>query len=149
MRTARMIFWNVWSAGAEAGLLRAYQRRRRLGRQGGWGGAASKLHRVIRDRAAKTSQTLVEPHLIDAEFHEAWMPFFCKSWHPVVTAGKFLGFVDPFLPQEPVVDGYGQLWPNQVWPKPTLAKTKFGQTKFGQNHVWPNELWPNQPFSPN
>ena len=138
MRTARMIFWNVWSAGAEAGLLRAHQRRRRLGRQGGWGGAANELHRVIRDRAAKTSQILVEPHLIDAEFRKAWMPFFCRSWHPVVTAGKFFGFVDPFFHRSLLLMAmanfdqtkFGQ---NQLWPKPSLAKTKFGQTNhFGQ-----------------
>ena len=40
---------------------------------------------VIRDEVAKTSQILVEPHLIDAEFRMAWMPFFYRSGHPVVT----------------------------------------------------------------
>ena len=52
---------------------------------------------------AKTSQILVEPHLIDAEFRMASMPFFCRSGHPVVTVEQFLHFVDPFLPQEPVL----------------------------------------------
>ena len=52
---------------------------------------------------AKTSQILVEPHLIDAEFRKAWVPFFCRSGHPVVTVEQFLDFVDPSLPQEPVV----------------------------------------------
>ena len=28
---------------------------------------------------------LVEPHLVGAEFRKAWMPFFCRSGHPVVT----------------------------------------------------------------
>ena len=27
---------------------------------------------------------LVEPHLTDAEFRKAWMPYFCRSGHPVV-----------------------------------------------------------------
>ena len=52
----------------------------------------------------KTSQILVEPHLVDAEFRKGWMPFFCRSGHPVVTVEQFLQFVDPFLPQEPVLD---------------------------------------------
>ena len=30
---------------------------------------------VIKDKVAKTFQILVEPHLIDAEFRMAWMPF--------------------------------------------------------------------------
>ena len=33
----------------------------------------------------------VEPHLIDAEFREAWMSFFCRSGHPVVTPDQFSG----------------------------------------------------------
>ena len=36
---------------------------------------------------------LVEPHLIDAEFRKAWMPFFCRSGHPVVTTDQLLAFV--------------------------------------------------------
>ena len=46
----------------------------------------------------------MEPHLIDAEFRKAWMPFLCQSGHPVVTVDQFLTFVDPFLPQEAVID---------------------------------------------
>ena len=46
----------------------------------------------------------MEPHLIDAEFREAWMPFFCRSGHPVVTEDQFLSFVGPFLPQEDVLE---------------------------------------------
>ena len=53
---------------------------------------------------AQTSHILVEPHLIDADFRKAWMPFFYKSKHPVVTVEQFLSFVDLFLPQEPVLD---------------------------------------------
>ena len=32
------------------------------------------------------------------------MPFFCGCGHPVVTVDQFLNFVDPFLPQESVLD---------------------------------------------
>ena len=45
------------------------------------------LFLVIKDPHAEFSRILVEPHLIDAEFRKAWMPFFCRSGH--------------FLPQEP------------------------------------------------
>ena len=35
----------------------------------------------------------MEPHLTDAEFREAWMPFFfCRSGHPVITVDAVLGF---------------------------------------------------------
>ena len=44
------------------------------------------------------------PHLIDAELRKAWMPFFCRSGHPVVTADQFLDFVGHLLPQEPFLD---------------------------------------------
>ena len=51
---------------------------------------------------------LPSSHLVvrdfDAEFREAWMLFFSRSGHPVVTLGQFLSFVDPFLPQEAVQD---------------------------------------------
>ena len=56
--------------------------------------------KVIKDKVAETLHILVQPHLIDAEFHKAWMPYFCRSGHPVVTIDQFLDFVDPFLPQE-------------------------------------------------
>ena len=46
----------------------------------------------------------MEPHLIDAEFRKAWMPFFCRSGHPVVTPDQFLDFVGHLLPQEPYLD---------------------------------------------
>ena len=32
------------------------------------------------------------------------MPYFCRYGHPVLTVNQFLRFVDPFLPQEPVLD---------------------------------------------
>ena len=59
---------------------------------------------VIRDPGAQASRNLVEPHLSDAEFGKAWMPFFCRSGHPVVTAEQFPSFVDSFLPQEAELD---------------------------------------------
>ena len=51
---------------------------------------------VVKDKVAKTSQILVQLHLVSAEFR--------KSWHPVVTSEQFLDFVDPYLAQEPVLD---------------------------------------------
>ena len=59
---------------------------------------------VFKDEVAKTSKIFVELHLIDAEFRKAWMPFFCRSGHPVITNDQFLAFVDPFLHQEAVID---------------------------------------------
>ena len=59
---------------------------------------------VIKDSQQETSRILVEPHLIDAEFRKAWLPFFCRSGHPVVTVDQFLSFVHPFLPQEAELD---------------------------------------------
>ena len=43
-------------------------------------------------------------HLIDAEFRKAWIPFFCRSGHPVVSPDQFLDFVGHLLPQEPYLD---------------------------------------------
>ena len=59
---------------------------------------------VVKDPQTLSSRILVEPHLIDAEFRKAWMPFFCRSGHPVVTPDKFLDFVGHLLPQEPYLD---------------------------------------------
>ena len=59
---------------------------------------------VVKDPQTKLSLILVEPHLVDAEFRKAWMPFFCRSGHPVVTADQFLDFVGHLLPQEPHLD---------------------------------------------
>ena len=39
---------------------------------------------VIKDADAQTSQILVKPHLNDAEFRKACMPFFCRSGYLVV-----------------------------------------------------------------
>ena len=58
---------------------------------------------VVKNDVAKTSQILVDPHLIDAEFLKAWMPFFCRSGHPVVTVDQFLAFVDPFFPKDAMI----------------------------------------------
>ena len=46
----------------------------------------------------------MEPHLIDAEFRNAWMPYFCISGHPVVTPEQFLGSFGHLLPQETYLD---------------------------------------------
>ena len=56
---------------------------------------------VVKDPQTGSFRILVEPHLIDAEFREARMPFFCRSGHPVVTPDQFLDFVGHLLPQEP------------------------------------------------
>ena len=50
------------------------------------------------------SEKTGQPHLVNAEFRKAWMPFFCRSGHPVVTVDQFLSFVDPFLHQEAELD---------------------------------------------
>ena len=59
---------------------------------------------VVKDPQTQSSRILVEPHLIDAEFRKSWMPFFCRSAHPVVTPDQFLGFIGHLLPQEPYLD---------------------------------------------
>ena len=59
---------------------------------------------VVKDPRTESSRLLVEPHLIDAEFRKSWMPFFCRSGHPVVTPDQFLDFVGHLLPQEPYLD---------------------------------------------
>ena len=41
---------------------------------------------VVKDPETESSRILVESHLIDAEYRKAWMPFFCRSGQPVVTA---------------------------------------------------------------
>ena len=58
---------------------------------------------VVKDPQTQSSRILVEPHLIDAEFRKAWMPFFCRSGNPVVTPDQFLDF-GHLLPQEPYLD---------------------------------------------
>ena len=59
---------------------------------------------VMKDEVAQTSRILVEPHLIDAEFGKAWMPYFCRSGHPLVTVDQFLDFVVTVFPQEALLD---------------------------------------------
>ena len=55
---------------------------------------------VVKDPQTQSSQIVIDPHLIDAEFRKAWMPYFCRSGHPHVSAEQFLGFIGHFLPQE-------------------------------------------------
>ena len=59
---------------------------------------------VVKDPRTESSRILVEPHLIDAGFRKAWMPFSCRSCHPVVAPDQFLDFVGHLLPQEPYLD---------------------------------------------
>ena len=47
---------------------------------------------------------MVQPALIDAHFRKAWMPYFRREGHPVVTVQAFLGFVGDHLPQVPFLD---------------------------------------------
>ena len=35
---------------------------------------------IIKDPQTQSSRIFVEPHLIDAEFRKAWMPFFLQVW---------------------------------------------------------------------
>ena len=62
------------------------------------------LFLVVKDSDTKTSRILVENHFIDAEFRKAWMPYFCRSGHPVVTTQHFLCFVGHLLPQQNYLD---------------------------------------------
>ena len=48
--------------------------------------------------------SLVQPALIDAHFRKAWMPYFRREGHPVVTVQAFLDFVGDHIPQEPFLD---------------------------------------------
>ena len=50
------------------------------------------------------SGILVQPALIDAHFRKAWMPYFRREGHPVVSIQAFLDFVGDHLPQEPFLD---------------------------------------------
>ena len=43
------------------------------------------LFLVMKDKGTKTSRIMVEPHLIDGEFCKAWILYFRRSGHPVVT----------------------------------------------------------------
>ena len=59
---------------------------------------------VVKDSQTQSSRVVVEPHLIDAEFRKAWMPYFCRSGHPEVSSDRFLGFIGHFLPQQDFLD---------------------------------------------
>ena len=52
---------------------------------------------VIHDSSTQSSHVVVEPHLVDAEFRKALLPYFCRSGHPEVSAEKFLGFIGHFF----------------------------------------------------
>ena len=43
-------------------------------------------------------------HLLMPIFRKAWMPYFRREGHPVVTVQAFLDFVGDHLPQEPFLD---------------------------------------------
>ena len=60
---------------------------------------------------------LVQPHLIDADFRKAWMLFFCRSGHPVVTVDQFLDFIGHVLPQERQIDlpNHGEGFAGGCW----------------------------------
>ena len=57
---------------------------------------------IVKDPQSQISRILVEPRLTDAKFCKAWMPFFCRAGHPIITVDQFLKFVGHLLPQEPV-----------------------------------------------
>ena len=59
---------------------------------------------VVQDPQTQSSQVIVEPHLFDAEFRKAWMPYFCRSGHPEVSTEQFLDFIGHFWPQENYLD---------------------------------------------
>ena len=50
------------------------------------------------------SGILVQAALIDAHFRKAWMPYFRREGHPVVSPQAFLDFVGDHLPQEAFLD---------------------------------------------
>ena len=59
---------------------------------------------IVHGSSTQSSHVVVEPHLIDAEFRKAWLPYFCRSGHPEVSAEQFLGFIGHFLPQQNFLD---------------------------------------------
>ena len=59
---------------------------------------------VVHEPHTQSSQIIVEPHLIDAEFRKAWMPYFCRSGHPQVSVEQFLDYIGHFLPQQNFLD---------------------------------------------
>ena len=50
------------------------------------------------------SGILVQPALIGAHFRQAWMPYFRRDRHPVVSPQPFLDFVGNHLPQKALLD---------------------------------------------
>ena len=45
-----------------------------------------------------------------AHFRKAWMPYFRREGHPVVTVQAFLDFVGDHLPQEPLFGASHSDW---------------------------------------
>ena len=68
--------------------------------------SSSSSSRVVQDVWGVFRDVLevVEPHLSDAEFRKAWMPYFCRSGHPEVSSDRFLDFIGHFLPQHDFLD---------------------------------------------
>ena len=68
---------------------------------------------------------MVQPALIDAHFRNAWMPYFRREGHSVVTVQAFLDFVGDYLPQVPFLDLHmltgDELYEAAMAKKPTAA----------------------------
>ena len=56
----------------------------------------------MKDLPTQSSQIIVEPHLIDAEFRKAWMPYFCRFGCFEVSAEQFLDFIGQGISLLPV-----------------------------------------------
>ena len=50
---------------------------------------------VVKDPQTQSSRILVEPHLIDAEFRKAWVPFFLQIWSSCRHSWSVPGFCWP------------------------------------------------------
>ena len=62
----------------------------------------------IKDPQSQSSRILVGPHLIDAEFRKAWMPFFLKVWTSSYYSGQVLGFCSsPSTQRRPILSFRG------------------------------------------
>ena len=76
------------------------------------------------------SGILVQPALVDALFRKAWMPYFRRDGHLVVTPQAFLDFVGDHLPQEALLDLpilTGEELMKLPWPRnPLLAVLMAG-----------------------
>ena len=69
------------------------------------------------------SGLLVQPALIDAHFRKAWMPYFLREGHPVVTVQAFLDFVVIISRRNPFWNSLSLLersFVKLLWPKNLL-----------------------------